>query len=208
VDGDISVIFLEDKFLMLDHAEKTYMVLDEAMLERMGAQVSDAMKQMEEQLANLPPEQREMVRQMMSKQMGGMAMQSRVPVLEIRKVGSDRWQSYDCTLAEMLQDGVKIQEICSVDFDEIDGAGDVRDSFIRMANLLSKLFEKMPFGGENARNPMEMFGELDGFPVRAVEIQNGKPVRQTVFESSTEKDIDPDTFVQPSNYTLMDPFAR
>ena len=208
VDDSFSIIFLDDKFLMLDHAERSYMVMDEAMLESMGAQVSEAMKEMEAQLASLPPEQREMVRQMMSGKMGDMGMTRHVPVLEIRKLGSGSWQSYDCTLAEMLEDGVKIQEICAVDFDEVDGSGDVRDAFMRMASLLSKLYEEMPFGGADARNPMEMFGELDGFPVRAVEFENGKPVNETVLESSTEQAIDPDIFGPPSDYARMDPFAR
>ena len=66
VDGSFSVIFLEDKFITLDHKDKKYMVMDEAMLESMGEQVSAAMKEMEAQLAQLPPEQREMMKQMMS----------------------------------------------------------------------------------------------------------------------------------------------
>jgi hypothetical protein len=206
--GSHSVIFLEDTFLILDHAEKSYMVMDEAMLESMGEQVSAAMKEMEAQLAKLPPEQREMVRQMMSGQMGGMGMPTQVPVLEVRKLGADRWQSYDCTLAEMLEDGEKIQEICSVDFDEVDGAGALRESFLRMTGMLNKLYEEMPFGGEGARNPMEALDELDGFPVRTVDIENGKPVRETVLESSQQKAIDGDIFEAPSDYSRRDPFGR
>lgn len=204
-DGSFSVIFLDDEFLYLDHAQRNYMVMDEAMLEGIGAQVSEAMKQMEAQLANLPPEQRAMVEQMMSEQMRGEAMTMDIPVLEIRKLGSDRWQSYDCTLAEMLEDGMKIQEICSVDYDQVDGSGEVRDSFMRMAGLLNKLYDMIPFGGQGVRNPMEMLNELDGFPVRAVEFENGNAVRETILESSTEKAIDAGIFALPSNYARIDP---
>jgi hypothetical protein len=206
-DGSFSIILLDDEFLYLDHAQKNYMVMDEAMLEGIGDQVNEAMKEMEAQLAALPPEQRAMVEQMMSDQMSGMAMSMDIPVLEIRKLGPGRWQSYDCTLAEMLEDGTKIQEICSVDFDEVDGSGDVRDSFMRMAGMLTKLYEAIPFGGEGVRNPMEMLNELEGFPVRALEFENGKPVRETILESTREEAIDAKIFALPSDYSRIDPFA-
>lgn len=206
-DGSFSVIFVGDELLYLDHTEKTYMVMDEAMLEGIGDQLSAAMKEMEAQLAALPPEQRAMVEQMMSEQMSGMGMATDIPVLEIRQLGSDRWQSYDCTLAEMLENGTKIQEICSVDFDEVDGSGDVRDSFIRIAGMLTKLYEAIPFGGQGVRSPMEMLDELDGFPVRAVEFENGKPVRETILESTREEAIDAKIFSLPPDYSRIEPFA-
>ena len=206
-EGSFSVIFLDDKFLYLDHQERNYMVMDEATLENMGEQISDAMKEMEAELAAMPPEQRAMVEQMMSNQMGGMGFSEDIPVLEIRKLGSGRWQSYDCALAEMLEDGTKIQEICSVDFDEVDGSGDVHESFKRMASLLNKLYDSMPFGGEGVRNPMEMLNELDGFPVRAVDFEDGKAVSETVLESTTEKAIDAEIFELPSDYSRIDPFS-
>ena len=54
VDGDsavASMIFLGDEFLYVDHREKSYIVMDEAMLDEVSAQISDAMKQMEAELA-------------------------------------------------------------------------------------------------------------------------------------------------------------
>lgn len=206
-DGEISVIFMDDEFLVLDHAQRNYIAMDEEMLEGVAAQVNDAMKELEAQLADLPPGQREMMEQMMREQMGGLGMTADMPVLEIRKLGSGRWQSYDCALTEMLEDGVKIQEICSVDYDEVDGSGDVRDSFLRMASLLSKLYDAIPFSGKGLRSPMEMLNELEGFPVRAVEFENGQPVRETILESTTEKAIDPGIFSVPPDYSRVDPFA-
>ncbi|MEO1246839.1 MAG: hypothetical protein AAFX56_14250 [Pseudomonadota bacterium] len=206
-DGSFSIIFLDDEFLYLDHAQKNYMVMDEAMLEGVSQQINEAMKEMEAELANLPPEQRAMVEEMMKGQMGSMGVNTEIPVLEIRNIGSDSYQSYDCTLVEMLEDGTKIQEICSVDFSEVDGSGELRDSFIRMGTLLSKLYDSMPFNGEGIRNPMEMLDEMEGFPVRAVEFENGKAVRETVLESSEEKDIDGDMFELPSGYSRIDPLA-
>ena len=207
VDGSYSIILLDDEFLYLDHTEKHYMVMDEAMLEGIGDQVSAAMKEMEAQLAAMPPEQRAMVEQMMSDQMSGMGVSMDIPVIEIRKLGSGSWQSYDCMLTEMLEDGAKIQEICSVDFDEVDGSGGVRDSFTRMAGMLTKFYDAIPFGGQGVRNPMEMLDELEGFPVRAVDFENGKPVSEMILESTREEAIDATVFSLPSDYSRIDPFS-
>ena len=104
--------------------------------------------------------------------------------------------------------GKKIQEICAVDFDDVDGSGDLRESYLRMGKLLGKLFDAIPFEGPGVRNPMEMLEEMDGFPVRAVEFENGKAVRETVLESTAEKAIADDIFNIPSDYSRIDPFAR
>jgi hypothetical protein len=207
-NGHVSVIFRGEDFVYVDHAQKNYMVMDEAMLEGIGTHISEALKEMEDQLAALPPEQRAMVEQMMQEQMGGMGTTVEIPTLEIRQLGAGRWQSYDCKLAEMLEDGTKIQEICSVDYDEVDGSGDVRNSFKRMASLLNKLYDAIPFAGQGVRNPMDMLDELDGFPVRAVEFENGQPVRETILESSMEKSVGGDTFELPSGYSRIDPLAN
>ena len=45
-----SMIFLGDRFLYLDHGEKRYVVMDEAMLDTMSSQVNAAMQEMQEQL--------------------------------------------------------------------------------------------------------------------------------------------------------------
>ena len=206
VDGSTSVIFLNDEFLILNHEQKTYMVMDEAMLQNIGAQVSEAMQEMEAQLAGLPPEQREMVERMMIEQMGDAGTAMDTPVLEVRKVGSDRRQTYDCTLAEMLEDGTKIQEVCSVDYAEVDGSGDLRDSFMRMARLFKTLSDAIPFGETGSRNPMAALRELDGFPVHTVDFENGEAVSETVLESAGEKPIDAGIFDVPPDYSRTDPF--
>ncbi len=206
-DGSFSIIFLDDEFLYLDHGQKNYMVMDEAMLEGISQQINQAMKEMEAELAKMPPEQRAMVEEMMKGQMGGMGMDMHIPVLEIREIGSGSYESYDCTLVEMFEDGVKIQEICTVDFSEVDGSGELRDSFVRMGTLLSKLYDSIPFAGEGIRNPMEMLDELKGFPVRAIEFEDGKAAVETVLESSKEMDIDANKFELPSGYSRIDPLA-
>ena len=59
------MIFRDDLFLMINHDDKTYTVIDEATLEQIGSRMSAAMTKMEAQLAQMPPEQRAMMEKMM-----------------------------------------------------------------------------------------------------------------------------------------------
>lgn len=204
-DGNYSMIFKDDRFVFLDHAQKNYMIMDEAMLTDMAGQINEAMKELQAQLESMPPEQRAMMEEMMKQQMGGMDITATEPVLEIREAGSGSWRDWDCRMTEMLENGTMIQQICSVDFDEVDGSGAVRDEFQRMGRLLGKFFDAIPYAGEGIRNPMELIGEMGGFPVRAVEFEGGTAVRETILESTAEQDIDASRFDMPAGYKKIDP---
>src|SRR3990172_11831902 len=56
-----SVIFLgaTDEMYVIDHAKKSYLLMDRKTMEAMANRMSEAMKQMEQALADVPPEQRE-----------------------------------------------------------------------------------------------------------------------------------------------------
>lgn len=205
--GSMSVIFKEDAFYVLDHAQKSYILMDEAMLDTMSSQINEAMQEMQAQLAAMPPEQRAMVEQMLKDEMPGFAGgQMTGPVLEIKPTGNGRWESYDCKKFDMLEDGEKIQEICAADYKVVDGTGAIRDSYRDMAKALDKLFEALPFGGQGIQSPLQMEAEMNGFPVHAIDFENGVAVRETTLDSTSSQDIDASMFEVPADYKQMDPF--
>ena len=71
-DERMSMIFLGQEFLVLDHSDQKYIVVDADMIAAVGSQMEAAMRQMEAQLADMPPEQRAMVEEMMRGQMQAM----------------------------------------------------------------------------------------------------------------------------------------
>ncbi|MDJ0759045.1 MAG: DUF4412 domain-containing protein [Woeseiaceae bacterium] len=209
--GSMTVIFKKEGFYVIDHQQKNYILMDKAMLDQISSQISEAMKQMEAQLAAMPPEQRAMVKEMMEAEMPGMGSglgMGKGPVLDIKPLGEGRWKSYDCRKYEMLEDGVKIQEMCVTDYSEIDSSGALRESFRQMGEFMSQLFDSMPFGGQGVRNPLEMINEIDGFPVHAIDFENGVAVTETTIESAAEQDIDASMFELPDGYQQMDPFNQ
>ncbi len=202
-----SMIFLGDRFLYVDHKDKSYMVIDEAMLEDVSSQISEAMKEMEAQLAAMPPEQRAMMEQMMEGRMQGMMGQQgpKPPPPRIEAKGNSKWQSYDCRRYEVFEGDEMTQEVCSTDLDDIEGSGEFIAAFRNMAEYMTKMTESMPMRGDNGVNPGELMKQIDGFPVHTIEYENGQVASESSVESVTEQSLDSTLFAAPEGYQRKDP---
>ena len=96
-----TTIFRDETLFIVNHQDQTYHRMDKDSMTRMSSQMSEAMKQMEAQLANLPPEQRAMMERMMKGRMpGGMpgAMGSDRPQRRIEVGGDEQVGEYSCTM--------------------------------------------------------------------------------------------------------------
>lgn len=205
-----SMIFLGDKFLYVDHREKSYIVMDEAALEQVSAKVNEAMAQMEAELAKLPPEQRAMVEQMMKGQMPGMGAEPAEPppAPSVKAMGGGEWGSYDCQQYAVFESGEKTQEICAAGLDDVDGADDLIESFRNMSAYMTKMSESLPMRSSETSDPGALMELIDGFPVHTIDFANGVVVSETSLESVVEKKIDEGTFGPPENYRRQDPFGQ
>ena len=208
--SDISMIFLGDKLLYVDHDDKSYVALDETMMDDLSAQIDEAMAELEKQLAGMPPEQRAMVEEMMKGQMQGLMPEqagSR-PAPRIEPMGSGRWQSYDCQKYAVFEGDEKIQELCAAELDDIDGADQAMDAFRSMGEYIMKMAESMPMMADQGLNPGELMDEIDGFPVLTIDYENGTVVTQSSLQSITEEDIAPAMFAAPEGYQQRDLLAQ
>jgi len=208
-------IFRGDRreMVVVDHGDKTYMVIDSAAAERMGGQVQEAMQGLEEQLSHLDPKQREMVEQMMKKGIGGMALPGAEPppkpTKEYRNTGERATKAgYPCVKYEVLEDGQMIQELWVTGWDNVKGATESRKVFEDMASFYAEIMAAFKqssgmatgfLGGENA---LESFAKLEGFPVVTRDFYGSELQNETVLQSVTERDLDPDAFEPPKGYRL------
>ncbi len=208
--GDNSMIFLGDKFVYLNHKDRSYIVMDEAMLEQVSTQIDDAMKEMEAQLAGMPPEQRAMVEQMMKGRMQGMMGQQADKAREprIESMGSSKWQSYKCKHYAVFEGAEKTQEVCAAKLDDVDGADEVMEAFVGMAAYVKKMTESLPMMKNDSLNPGELMKQIDGFPVHTVDYVNGRAEREMSLDSVVEQELDPSLFAVPKDYRREDPFRR
>ncbi|MDH3476427.1 MAG: hypothetical protein OEM59_22335, partial [Rhodospirillales bacterium] len=63
--GRMSMIFRDDELWILDHDKKRCQTIDKQGIEELSTEIGGAMKEMEAQLAKLPPDQRAMMEKMM-----------------------------------------------------------------------------------------------------------------------------------------------
>jgi hypothetical protein len=101
---------------IIDATKKTYTEITKADADRLRGQVDSAMSQMQAQLANLPPEQRAVVEQMMRGR-GGLpgANAPQAPKIQYRAAGPDKAGQWTCTKYEGYVGQQKTAEVCTVD---------------------------------------------------------------------------------------------
>lgn len=198
------MLFRNQEFVVLNHQERTYLVLDEAMMTRLGSQMDAAMQQMQAQLAGMPAEQRAMVEQMMQGRMGAMmgGGAEPKPAPTAQETGVGVWQSGPCTEYAVSRGGVKIQEICAAALGDIDGAQEMMQAFTDMAAFLQKVIAAMPGPMAEAmvNNPLGLMDQIQGFPVRTRDIVNGQVRAETTLDAVVERDLDSALFDIPADY--------
>lgn len=195
---------------VVDHDRKSYFLMDDATVNKMTSQVSSAMSQMQEMLQNLPEAQRRAAEAMIKKRggaMGGGAAGPK-PVIEVKATGqSGVVNNYPCTKYEVFRDGVKIRELCTTEWSNIDGGGEVSGVFAHMgeyAKALTEAFSHLP-GADQNPNPYAEMNFADGFPVHTVSLgKNGQKEEEWQLKSSRQEAIDPAEFEPPAGYKRME----
>ncbi len=214
-------IFRGDRRQMVavDHRDQTYMVIDGEAVKNLGGQVQgqmqQAMKELEKQLEGLDPKQREMMEKMLKGKMGQMGGAAgappQAPASEFRNTGERATrQGYPCVRYDVLRGGEKFQELWVTDWSNVKGGEEVAGAFREMASFYGELMDSfkdmMGPGAGNFfpadRNPVEAFTQIDGFPVVTRDFEGGELESETVLESVTERDLDPDAFEPPKGYRL------
>ena len=198
--------------VVVNHRDKSYMVMDGNAIQQVGGQLAAAQKEIEKAMDGLDPKQREMMEKMLKGRMGSLAGSSAPPrpTSEFRRTGERATkQGYPCVRYDILRDGEKIREMWVTDWGNVKGGDEIVDAFEEMASFYGELMDSFSgmagssggfFNAEN--NPMESFTKVDGFPVVIRSFEGGELESETVLESVTERDLDPDAFEPPKGYRL------
>lgn len=195
------------EMVVIDHEEKSYMIIDEAMIRSIGEQLSGVEAQMREALKNVPPEQRAMMEKMMKGRMPPQAASPARPKVELRRTSeSDTRNGYPCMKYEATLDGRKVREIWVTPWDNVEGGDEAVEAFEAMAEFFAEMRDSMPrFGSDENQNdnPFENMKEMNGFPVVSYEYAtDGSLESESSLSSSTRRSVDPEEFEPPSGYKL------
>jgi len=201
-----TTLFQNNEMIVINHADKKFSLINEATLAELSAQMKkagEAMKQLEQQMANMPPEQRAMMEKMMKGKMPGMpGMGSKPLAIRVEATGPGMWESYSCKNYTVYVGEEKTQEVCAVPPSEVKGA----DEFIEAARNMAKFFEKFkdalqtPAFANLAKSPVEVVGQVEGYPVHTNEFVNGVLQGERFLSSAKEESLSDDTFSLPQGY--------
>lgn len=202
------MIFNGDRkeMIAIDHSVQEYYVIDEAMMNQMAAQVSDAMQQMQEALEAMPPEQRALAEQMMQGRMPSAAPAPK-PEVSLKETGaSDSIAGHDCAYFDVMQGDRKIRELCVTDWDDIEEGREVATAIMHVADFFESM--RQAFSGAGGLDVMdrqrEMFGymdELDGYPVLSRDFDAaGQLTMESRLQSSGHVEVNPLLFEPPHGY--------
>ena len=183
-----------NRFTILDHERKSYMVLGEKEIAALGNVAAMIDRMLEEQLAQMPAGQREQMRGMMKSMIEKqMPKQTALPTYE-KSGQTHNYNGFNCEQVMQLVDGKKQGDFCVADHQAL-GVSDEEyqgiQSFMQVAEKLAGQF------GQNQSMNFASIGEM--LPVQ-YQLDHGTGTLTTV----NHDDLPAQTFQVPEGYTQQD----
>ena len=194
------VIFRDDTIYMIDPQEKSYIVMDRAGMKRMAEQINPALQMLQQQLANMPPEQRAQLEQMLGQKMPG---SGKAPKREIRKTSRTATVSgHSCTYAEVVQDGALVAEMCVAPATGLKAGKELYDVGVKVGAMVKEMLEGLDasFLQEMAQSGLDDLERLGGLPLLTRTFESGKAVEETTVTSIRSETLAESLFDVPSGY--------
>lgn len=183
---------------IINYDRKSYTEMTKGDVDQMGGQMAGAMAQMQEQMKNLPPEQRAQMEAMMrGRGMAGRGA-AQAAKTEYRKTGTDKVGKWTCDKYDGYRDNQKIAEVCAVD----PAAMGFAPADFAVTRQLAEFFRSlMPQNADSvfAIGSPEAQG-FSGVPVRRVTFSDGQQQTITELADVTRQTFAPSTFDVPSGF--------
>lgn len=208
-DSRKGFIFRGDRQVMwaIDYDERTYLEMTRKDLERMRSQMdatlAEMQKQLAEQLKDLPPEQRQMMEQMLKDRMPqaapGPGPEEKIVYTKVaagQRVG--RWT---CDRYEGRIGGEKVEEVCAAGWKEIG----LKPADLEVWRELADFFKGLdPEGGKGFPVPGSADWEREqgypGVPVLGITYHDGKPESEWRIEDIRQGSFPASIFEVPAGF--------
>lgn len=199
---DNFAVFSGEAMNAINPKDRNYVVIDRASMKQMAATMNPALKQLQERLASMSPEQRAQMEKMMGGQMPGMS--GKPVVEEIRKTGkSGKVAGYNCSYSEILLDGVVASEVCVAPLGALKGSQELYDASAKLGALMEDVLKELdaPWLKEMATRQVENYSKLGGVPVFTRSFKDGKPTRESTLQSIATQAVPANLFEVPAGFT-------
>lgn len=201
--SDGVMIYKDDAVHVLNAKEKSYVLIDRASIKQFADQVNPALKQVEEQLKNMSPEQRATVEKMM----GGRLPQGQpTPTEVVKTTRKDKIAGLSCTYSEVRRNGAVEQELCLAPPASLTGGQEMFDVAKKMSALMEEMLSSLqsPILRQSLGEQVQPYAKLDGFPVFSRIYQDGKPSTETTLKTMRAESIPASQFDIPAGYKRKD----
>jgi hypothetical protein len=197
-DADGSyVLFRDGKLISVQPDEKRYRVIDKATMDRMGQHLADARKQMEARLAQLPPEQRAAMEQMLQGQLGAPKAAAALDARETSR--SETVAGHDCKIWELYTGKTKEQELCVAAPGSLPGGDELYAAMKQVAALTEGLGAGLDPG---LRDPyLAQVQRIGGVPILTRDFQAGKASDETRLVTVRSESLPASTFELPAGFS-------
>jgi hypothetical protein len=186
----------------IDDVEKSYVVLDKATMDMLAKKLNDGLEKVKEQLAKMPPEQREQMQQMLAKSIPGLAGGDQKWSVEAVDTGkSDKVDGRSCRLWDVKRNGELDEQLCVVPFSALPGKENFQTVFASFAKVFEEMAKAVPTLAGLMSNEFSAQEKINGFPVRSRDYENGKlSDLERIMSVWKEQDIPASTFEIPAGY--------
>lgn len=206
--GESTLIFRDDAIHTVNHQNKEYFVLDRAAMKRVADQINPALKQMREQLAKMPAEQRAQVEKMMGQHMPGMGEPKTQEIRNTSRRGN--FAGHACSYVEVYEDGELTDELCVAPAHSFAGARELMATTEKLSTLVQEMMSGIdaPWLKQLSEQQIENYQKLGGIPVLSRHFVDGKPAGETTLKEIRDEPVAAALFEIPSGYKQKDPLAR
>lgn len=200
-DADASTSVIMDpgsgSMTILQHDQRKYIRMGRAEIEKMSGALGAAMAQMEQALADLPPDMRAQMQGMVGGALGGTGGQ---PMVQVVQTGQrDNVAGYACTIYQTQMQGRTVGESCMGSTSVLDAlsAADRRilDSALAMTQELAEGMAQGPLANMVDLGPFK----AGLFPLRVTDIDNGRRATSE-FAGIDDSSLSAELFAVPSGY--------
>ena len=190
----------KETMYIIDHKKKEVTEMTREDMEALNAMLQQQLAAMEQQLAMLPENQRNMIKEQMGAAFGGSQKPAEY-TLEESGVNIKEWET-DKYVG--MADGKKQGEIYIASYDELGQKAEkfkvLGQFFETMKNYMQTMSKGMAAAGFGFFSE-SMPGYKEGVPVKTVLYNSkGEPFSTSTVESIAEKEVDSSLFIIPENY--------
>lgn len=196
---DSFAIFRDDTIYTFDPKQKTYLAMDRATIKQLADQLNPALKVLEQQMANMSPEQRAQMERVLGTKLPG----TKEPVEEVRKTSrTASFAGQSCTYSEILHDGVVQSEACVVPAASLKNSKELYDVAAKVSALIKDMVDSidLPMLKQMANRQMENFDKLGGIPMHTRTFDGGQPVHEATVKGIRNEPLATTLFEIPSGY--------